>query len=89
MIESKQAIYPCEVKLQSFKSRYQLHELNTSKETAIALRVSDFTLRLSRSTGQLLGKKAPKHVNYGRTVRYHAADLMLWLEQFNELEVQS
>jgi hypothetical protein len=70
-----------EEKLQSFKKRHDIKEVNTSKEAAFALTVSDFTMRLSRSTGQLLGTKAPKHTNYGRAVRYHAGDLMAWFEQ--------
>lgn len=69
-----------EDQLKNFKARHNLKELNTSKEAAEALRVSDFTLRLSRSTGKLLGIKAPKHINYGRAVRYQASDLMAWIE---------
>tara|TARA_R110002167_G_scaffold312599_1_gene518247 strand:- start:531 stop:836 length:306 start_codon:yes stop_codon:yes gene_type:complete len=75
-----------EEQLQAFKKRLNLQEVNTSKEAAFALRVSDFTMRLSRSTGKLLGVKAPRHVNYGRTVRYKAADLMAWLEQSESQE---
>jgi hypothetical protein len=70
-----------EEKLRSFKKRHDIKEVNTSKEAAFALTVSDFTMRLSRSTGQLLGTKAPKHTNYGRAVRYLAGDLMAWFEQ--------
>jgi hypothetical protein len=70
-----------EERLQAFKERHNLHEVSTSKEIAFAIRVSDFTMRLSRSTGQLLGTKAPKHTNYGRAVRYHGGDLMAWFEQ--------
>lgn len=70
-----------EEKLQAFKKRHNLQEVNTSKEAALAIRVADYTMRLSRSTGQLLGTKAPHHVNYGRAVRYHAGELMDWFEQ--------
>jgi hypothetical protein len=70
-----------EEKLQSFKIRHNLQEVNTSKEFASAFKFSDFTVRLSRSTGQLLGAKAPKHTNYGRIVRYHAGNLMTWFEE--------
>lgn len=68
-------------RLQSFKKRHNLQEVNTSKEAAFTLRVSDFTMRLSRSTGMLLGTNAPNHSKYGRAVRYHAGDLMNWFEQ--------
>jgi hypothetical protein len=70
-----------EEKLQSFKTRHNLQEVNTSKEFASAFKFSDFTVRLSRSTGQLLGAKAPVHTNYGRIVRYHAGNLMTWFEE--------
>ncbi|MEP7703445.1 hypothetical protein [Paraglaciecola sp. 25GB23A] len=78
-----------EERLQAFKQRHNLQEVNTSKEAAAACRVSDFTMRLSRSTGQLLGTPAPKHKKYGRTVRYYAADLMEWHEQGSNQEAEA
>jgi hypothetical protein len=81
MNQPRQTSSNYEEKLQSFKKRHDLKEVNTSREAAFALTVSDFTMRLSRSTGQLLGTKAPKNTNYGRAVRYHAGDLMAWFEE--------
>lgn len=76
-------------RVEIFKVKFNLRELNTSKEAAEALRVSDFTMRLSRSTGELLGAESPRHVNYGRSVRYYAKDLMEWVNDMNNLNTAS
>ncbi|MFW8589875.1 hypothetical protein ACOI22_03635 [Glaciecola sp. 2405UD65-10] len=78
-----------EKRLAAFKKRYNLKEINTSKTTASAFCISDYTLRLSRSTGKLLGTEAPKYTKYGRAVRYHAPNLMSWNEKFNKAELDN
>lgn len=89
MSTNKQTSQFYEEQLQNFKQRHNLKEINTSKEAANALRVSDFTMRLSRSTGQLLGTKAPKHTNYGRAVRYLAEDLMNWVNKIEKRHTEA
>lgn len=43
------------------------------------IRVTEGTLRVSRSRGRLLGQSAPTWVRIGRSVRYRRRDLDQWL----------
>lgn len=57
--------------------------LITSKQAAEALGYSEYTLRLSRTTGTLAGVQAPAFVKLGRSVRYKQSDLNNWQAQFS------
>ncbi|WP_086480764.1 helix-turn-helix domain-containing protein [Oceanospirillum sanctuarii] len=57
--------------------------LITSAQAAEALGFSEYTLRLSRTTGKLAGVQAPPFLKVGRSVRYKQADLFEWLAQFD------
>lgn len=57
-------------------------ELLTSAQTAEFLGFSEYTVRLSRTTGKLAGVQAPAFIKMGRNVRYKKADLSEWLGQF-------
>ena len=52
----------------------------TSKEAADLIGVTEYTLRLSRSTGKLWGMDTPKYYKLGyRTVRYSKPDIDAWI----------
>lgn len=56
--------------------------LLTSAQAAEFLGFSEYTVRLSRTTGKLAGEQAPSFIKIGRNVRYKKADLSEWLAQF-------
>jgi hypothetical protein len=58
--------------------------LNT-KEAAIFINCSPYTLRLSRSTGKLFGVDAPLYKKRNRSVVYSRSSLELWENQFEEI----
>lgn len=60
----------------------QSKEIFTSQQAAGYLEYSEYTLRLSRSTGTLAGVQAPPFFKLGRSVRYKKSDLDNWLAQF-------
>lgn len=49
-------------------------------EAADILSVSPSLLANARSSGRMLGRPAPKHVQLDTTVRYRLSDLTAWLE---------
>jgi hypothetical protein len=59
-----------------------------SKDAAQFIDVSDETLRRSRCTGYLLGAPAPKHIKFGRTVKYRLTDLTDWVNAIDEHGVE-
>ncbi|MDO6691801.1 DNA-binding protein [Aliiglaciecola sp. 3_MG-2023] len=59
-----------------------------SKEAAKFIDVSDETLRRSRCTGYLLGAPAPKHIKFGRAVKYRLTDLTDWVNAVDENGVE-
>ena len=62
--------------------------LLASKEASHYLDISDDALRRSRSTGYLLGAPAPKHIKFGRTVKYRLTDLTDWVNAIDEHGVE-
>lgn len=60
-----------------------LPPLNTH-QAAAEIGCAEYTLRLSRTTGILLGKLAPKYRKLGRKVIYYHEDLQAFLEQFEK-----
>jgi len=63
--------------MQTSKPRY------TTQEAAIFLGCSPFTLKVSRTTGQLLGHGAPAYRKLGkRKVVHDIETLQAWLDQF-------
>ena len=58
--------------------------LNT-KEAAIFINCSPYTLRLSRSTGKLFGVDAPLYKKRNRSVVYSRTSLESWENQFEEI----
>lgn len=54
-------------------------------EAAAFLNCSPYTLRLSRSTGHLLGVNAPTYKKRGRSVTYSTDRLKEWESQFEEI----
>ncbi|MFT6992553.1 MAG: putative DNA-binding transcriptional regulator AlpA [Paraglaciecola sp.] len=65
----------------------KLKRLNSSKEVAFYLNVSDVSMRQARLTDLLLGVKAPKFIKIGRTVRYKDSDIEAWLDSLDENNV--
>lgn len=55
-----------------------------NQEAAMLLHVSAHTLRNSRSTGTLCGRKAPPYIKMGGKVLYERADLLAWLDGFTK-----
>lgn len=43
------------------------------------IRCSPSTARKSRVTGTLLGRKAPRFVRHGRSIRYRLSDIFNWI----------
>jgi excisionase family DNA binding protein len=54
--------------------------LLTTKEAADALKISERTLRSSRSSGVLMGVTTPPFVKFGTAVRYKESELSQWIE---------
>ncbi|WP_044446989.1 helix-turn-helix transcriptional regulator [Alteromonas australica] len=52
-----------------------------SKEFANLIGIHEDNVRKSRSTGYLLGRKAPAHLKLGRSVRYKRDDILNWIDQ--------
>lgn len=50
------------------------------KEAATILSVAPQTLRHSRCTGYLLGIPAPKHIKFGKSVRYKVSEIESWVK---------
>ena len=42
------------------------------------------TWRKSRMTGYILGVPAPRHIKFGKSVRYRLADIQEWLETLDQ-----
>lgn len=59
-------------------------DLLTSKEAADFLKYSERTLRGSRMTGKLAGRRRPDFIRRGRQILYSAATLLCWQSQFEE-----
>ncbi len=59
-----------------------LREKKSSTETAYYLRYSENTLRKSRGTGQLGGRKAPPYIKIGGRIFYEVTDLDNWINSF-------
>lgn len=59
-------------------------KLLTNPEAAEFLGVGARTLDNSRTSGILLGQKAPQYIKYGRFVRYEQKTLIEWQEQFQK-----
>ncbi|MED5380767.1 MAG: DNA-binding protein [Pseudomonadota bacterium] len=62
------------------------HEVNVkpilkSKEFANLIGIHEDNVRKSRTTGYLLGRKAPAHLKLGRTVRYKREDILAWIDE--------
>ncbi len=56
--------------------------LYTSKEAAQMIGCSEYSLRLSRLNGMLMGVDAPKSIKIGKkSVRYEAEELHSWVEK--------
>jgi len=55
-------------------------------EAAAFIGCSAYTLKRSRTTGTLLGVKAPNYLKLTRMVRYERATLEEWLSQFPEYQ---
>lgn len=55
-----------------------------TKESSNLLGVKPSTLKQSRYTGTLLGKKAPVYIKMGRNVRYSSPVLTKFRESFQE-----
>jgi hypothetical protein len=51
----------------------------TSQEAADYLRISEITLRKSRSKGCLFGYPTPPYRKFGQLVRYRKPDLDAWI----------
>jgi hypothetical protein len=58
--------------------------LVSNSEAAKVVSASSETMKISRCTGYLFGLPAPKHLKFGRTVRYKKSTLQAWLDQFEE-----
>ncbi|AYA64777.1 hypothetical protein [Alteromonas sp. RKMC-009] len=58
----------------------ELKLLLSNNEAATALNIAPITLRISRSTGSLLGVPAPKHIKFAKAVRYRLKDIQEWLD---------
>jgi predicted DNA-binding transcriptional regulator AlpA len=71
--------------LELTKTGNKMSKLLTSKELAEKLSVSNQFIALSRTTGQLMGIEAPKHLKMGRTVRYEESTIEEWLNNFREV----
>lgn len=63
-------------------SQQNTKKLLTSPEAASLLGVGARTLDNSRTSGILLGQKAPQFIKYGRFVRYEQLELAKWQQQF-------
>ena len=62
------------------------HEVNVkpilkSKEFANLIGIHEDNVRKSRTTGYLLGRKAPADLKIGRTVRYKREDILAWIDE--------
>ncbi len=53
-------------------------------QAAAEVGCAEYTLRVSRVTGTLFGKPAPKYRKLGRKVVYYREDLLAFLEQFDK-----
>lgn len=51
------------------------------------LDINEVTLKKSRQSGILFGKKAPRFYKFGRLVRYRYSELIAWLETFPQYTV--
>ncbi|AEF03709.1 helix-turn-helix transcriptional regulator [Alteromonas naphthalenivorans] len=59
----------------------QIKPILKSKEFANLIGIHEDNLRKSRSTGYLLGRKAPAHVKLGRMIRYKREDIIAWIDE--------
>ncbi|MEQ3638646.1 MAG: hypothetical protein ABNH03_02725 [Alteromonas sp.] len=46
--------------------------------------ISSSSWRKSRMTGYILGVPAPRHIKFGKSVRYRLADIQDWLEGLDQ-----
>jgi predicted DNA-binding transcriptional regulator AlpA len=60
--------------------------LLSSKQVAELINCSVYSVRISRSTGKLLGAEAPEHIKMGHLVRYRRDTIDDWVSQFEEVE---
>ena len=63
-------------------TNYSPNKKITSHEFAALARCAEGTLRNSRHTGLLFGKKAPPYIKIGRKVLYRFSDVNEFLDQF-------
>ena len=61
-------------------SDFNIPKLIDTNEVAILLRCTKEHVKLSRSTGELLGIKAPPYYKFGRKVLYNAKDINEFLQ---------
>jgi len=59
-----------------------LHSWRNSHQAAEYIGISEYTLRRSRTTGKLLGKKSPAYRKMGRKIVYDLETLRTWINQF-------
>ncbi len=62
-------------------SRVSFDDLLTEPQAAELIGVTRGTLRVSRTTGRLMGTSAPPWLKVGRGVRYSRATLQSWLNE--------
>lgn len=53
------------------------------RATALALGLSSFTVKKSRSTGTLLGRPTIPFLKMGKSIKYRQEDVQAWLSQFD------
>lgn len=59
-------------------------KLLTSKQAADVLQYAERTLRGSRVSGYLAGRKTPPYIRRGRQILYNLNDLTEWQSQFEK-----
>lgn len=74
------------MKQQDRRSKMPEFTLRTNEEAAGILGISPVTMKISRSTGTLLGVPAPRFLKMGRLIRYEDIVLQDWIDQFRQLQ---
>ena len=59
-----------------------LRQALDTKQAAALIGCAPYTLKLSRSTGMLLGSPGPVYRKMGRIVRYDLETIEAWIAQF-------
>ena len=68
----------------TFSSELVFSQPLDTHQAAAEVGCAEYTLRVSRVTGTLFGKPAPKYRKLGRKVVYYREDLQAFLEQFDK-----